>query len=440
MDIIAINESFRYIDVVDDLIPIEDIKKSEYDFKIPTIVPTNWSTYCEITQEEYDIEFNRKHSVPMKVLHSTTNIVVAGGAAARPLYVSNKEVYTDIDIFIHGIFDEQLFWNKVNEVAEKLITLTIEVNRDYQISQKMKKGIIVIGIALNGQLIIEYQIILRMYHTISSIIHAFDIPSCCVCYDGYKTYTTTLGAYAHANQVNIAITKYRSTSFERRLVKYFNRGYGLAFIGYNVEKGYNTERRQYELYNIMQHKYLCITITDRNDNKFIGHVYTSNIYRSNIDSEYSCINPKIHSYNELVTHIQCIEDVGIILRQNSHSLIDYSKFYGMEVTDIILLYRNGIDKIIGRHCDKIQNTTLRGIKLMKFSKLVIRDIIDVILAEDEYAANKKIMDILFEQILLYSGYIPKWLIIQDPQRQYTAAINPIIENTEDWYGSDLYVE
>lgn len=439
MNIININESFRYINVVDDLIPVDKIDYQGYEFNVPTVIPVKWGIYRKISQEQYMAEFDRKHSIAFKVLQSTENVAVAGGAAARPLYILNKNVYTDIDLFIYGIFDEQEYWNKVNEIAEKIIILTIEQNSSFRITQKMKKGIVVIGVILKDQLVIEYQIILRMYHTLSSIIHAFDIPSCCVAFDGYRAYTTTLGAYAHSHQVNLVHTIYRSTSFERRLVKYFTRGFGLGLIGYNLKNGYQIVKYMDNTRTCkLNHKYLNIHVYSKNGNKIIGNVNTIYWNRAQIDNEYANIGLNIRSYHELVTHIQCIEDAGLILQQHTPVSVDYSDFYNMKVSDIIKLYPNGIERHISKQCNKIQNTRIKDLKLMAFSKTIIREIIDIILNENELLATKKIMDILYEQIQIYANYIPEWLIVQDPQRQYTAAINPVIENPENWYGTDLY--
>lgn len=435
MEIIAINDSFRYIDVVDDLIPIETLKASKYDFSIPTIIPVNWVVaYKEITQNEYDTEFNRKHSIAGEMLRTTENVVIAGGAAARPLYMTNKNVYTDIDIFIYGILDEVEFWKKVNEIAQKITSLSISMShRECIISQKMKKGIVVIGISSSDhQLLIEYQIILRMYHTVSSIIHAFDIPSCCVAYDGHTAFTTTLGAYAHTNQVNLVSTTYRSTSFERRLVKYFERGFGLGLIGYDVDKAYNSRL------GTLTHRYLHIDINTKSGNTIIGNVSTVTYYGRHMDSEYSAIHPKVHTYKELVTQIQCIEDIGVILRTNSHKPVDYSLFHDLDVSKILELYPGVSQRLIEKQCDQIQRTELRNLKNLKFSKTIVTEIINIVLTETEFVATKKINDILMEQINIHARYIPEWLIVQDPQRQYTAAINPIIEDPEDWYGTGLY--
>lgn len=441
MDIISINDNYRYIDAVNDLIPISKIKSSLYDFKVPTVIPETWGIYKEISQEEYDIEFKRKHNVAFEMLQSTENVIVAGGAAARPLYISNKNLYIDIDIFIYGITDEELFWKKINEIVEKITTLSINASKNCDITHVIKKGILIVGVFSNDKhcTLMEYQIILRMYHTLSSVIHAFDIPSCCVAYNGHIAYTTTLGAYSHANQVNLISTSYRSTSFERRLIKYYDRGFGLGLIGYNITKGLIISIPQSLL--MLLHNYLNIIVKSAQDNCIIGknislkrhHKYTSN------DMDYATIKTNIKSYSDLIIQIQCIEDNGITLLSNSRKVIDYKQFYNMEVSTVIDKFPNGIDILISKQCEQIQKTELRNLKYLNFPKIIIQEIIDIILNYDEYTSNKKIRSILMEQIMVHSRYIPEWIIVQDPQRQYTASLNPIIEDPEEWYGTGLYI-
>lgn len=440
MDILAINDAHRYINVEDDLIPIENIRSKVYEFKNPTIVPNEWSPYKEITQEQYSEKFISNNNIMQKVLNTTTNVVVAGGAAAKPLYPSENIIYNDIDIFIFGILDIQEFWDKVSEIARKIILLTKGIHFNCSITQKMKKGIVIIVVVSpSGSIIKEYQIILRMYHTLSSIIHAFDIPSCCVAYDGCTAYTTTLGEYAHSYQINIVNTKYRSITFENRLVKYFKRGFGIELIGYDINKA--DDVNNHNIYpNYLKHKYLEITVYTISANKVVGKLEVSNIHSRIVDNEYSTIKRNaFRSYSDIITQIQSIEDIGLVLCDEKKS-INYSLFSMFKVSNIIEIFPNSIKSIVEKYSDKIQQSNIYDIKRMHFSKTIFNEIIQIMLLNDEITSNKKINNLLMEQINLYTDYIPDWIITQDPQRQYSASINPIIEDPEDWYGSDLYIK
>ena len=49
--------------------------------------------------------------------------------------------------------------------------------------------------------------------SVSALLHGFDVPACCVAYDGRATVMTSLAAWAHANRVNPVNPAYRSTTY-----------------------------------------------------------------------------------------------------------------------------------------------------------------------------------------------------------------------------------
>ncbi len=75
----------------------------------------------------------------------------------------------------------------------------------------------------------KYQLILRNYQTISEVLHGFDIGSCCLAFDNKKIYSTSLGIFAIRYGYNIVDMSMRSTTYEKRLSKYFDRGFGIIF-------------------------------------------------------------------------------------------------------------------------------------------------------------------------------------------------------------------
>ena len=79
-------------------------------------------------------------------------------------------------------------------------------------------------------MVIKIQIILRAFPSVSAVLHGFDIGSCCAAYDGFTARLTTLGAFSQLFRVNLINPEYRSTTYEQRLAKYFERGYALGLI------------------------------------------------------------------------------------------------------------------------------------------------------------------------------------------------------------------
>ena len=157
---------------------------------------------------------------------------------------------SDIDLFIHGL-GEGVLWAKVGEIADKLKKICTVADDGYLEDEEdltkvdilvhsMSPGLVTFTALYAGKgyeplKSIKIQVILRSYSSISAILHAFDVPSCCVAYDGRTTFLTTLGAYAQAFRVNIVHPAYRSTTYEARLLKYFDKGYALVLPNLRID-------------------------------------------------------------------------------------------------------------------------------------------------------------------------------------------------------------
>jgi hypothetical protein len=234
--------------------------------------------------------------------------------------------------------------------------------------------------------------------------------------------------------VNLVNTKYRSTSFERRLVKYFERGYGVGFIGYDLNSGFIEEKKVKKL----KHKYLDIFIHDKEGNKITGIINVTHHRKQ--DNEYSNIKNIARNYGDLLIQIQSLEDDGIILTKNDQVMVDYTYFAESCVKDIIKKYTIGINDLVNKYATKICKTPIWSMKEVPLPKKVIKELIVDFMDNDKngYYIEQKIERALYEQLNANADYLPEWIIVQDPQRQYTSAINPIIEDPEEWYGQGLF--
>lgn len=445
IQLFEINDLHRTEYAEGDIVPIETIYGEDYDLDIPLIIPDRWSSYKHTSQDKYDEIFTKKYPIIKYVLENSTNIVVAGGAAASPLYCKDKFIFTDIDIFIYGLTGD-IFWEMVNKITSMIITQSLLkcnkesgtsniINTDIKVTQKIKRGIIIIGVYTykTGQFT-EYQIILREYKTLSSIIHAFDIPSCCIAYDGNIAYTTSLGAYAISRQVNLINTKYRSPSYEDRLIKYFGRGFGLCLP--------NLDKQKFKEVNHLYLTYISVYITHRkSDLIVISNEILNRRYNRYKKEEYSDIHIKSpNTHYEYILYIKDIVNKGIILDDTGlNRIIDYTEFHKYTVDDIISnfnLFMKGW--YINNHINHILNSPIPMLKKIFISKEILYEVIDIIVNEPD-SLKERIRKITMEQILLHANYVPEWVYRHDPGRQYTASINPLIEDPIDWYGEVLYL-
>ncbi len=73
------------------------------------------------------------------------------------------------------------------------------------------------------------QVILRRYSHPSEVLHSFDLGSCQLAYDGKEVFTTSAGLLAIFMGINVVDMTRRRRTYERRLSKYSDRGFGIVF-------------------------------------------------------------------------------------------------------------------------------------------------------------------------------------------------------------------
>lgn len=215
----------------------------QYKYVVQTLAPRHWPTATPLGQAEYNRRFATEFPEVASIL-PIENVYVAGGAAAWPFGESSVKV-GDVDLFIAGIepADRVALWKKVAEVVRKLRRAFMRGagdsgRRAAAVTETLSPGLVTFTASFTNE---QYggrysdqkdarkvQIILRAFPSVSGILHGFDVPACCVAYDGRRAYLTYLAAWAHAFRVNVVCPAYRSTTYEARLVKYFGRGYALA--------------------------------------------------------------------------------------------------------------------------------------------------------------------------------------------------------------------
>lgn len=236
---VAVNDQYRRADVGDgessDLWWIEAVATvfpRVYDYPAPTFAPPHWrpAVPAAWNQAAYDEAFALEFP-EIAAIGPIENVVIAGGAAAYPLTRGPRP--SDVDIFFVGIKVEAKLWRKADEVLSALaLECAVAADGDQAVMmvQSMSPGLITVTVYRDdsGKPSLKVQLILRAYESISALLHAFDVPAACVAYDWRHAYTTTLGAYAGVYRANIVVPAYRSTTYEARLAKYFARGFALV--------------------------------------------------------------------------------------------------------------------------------------------------------------------------------------------------------------------
>lgn len=139
--------------------------------------------------------------------------------------------------------------------------------------------------------------VLRLYQTLSEILHGFDIGSCSVAFDGKQIWATTRSAYCLSRNINLVDISRLSTSFGFRMKKYFQRGFDIVFVSLDLVKfAKNWESmstvvaRKRSVQNADGISLGCFTLTtpkiDAEKNKIIiGNQYAIEIVSDTADSK-----------------------------------------------------------------------------------------------------------------------------------------------------------
>lgn len=213
----------------------------DYDFPIFINKRKKICQHTMLTQNKYNNIINKLYPKGMEILSkfnndSETFLVIAGGSAAKPFFtIEDDTCYEgDMDFFIinPNIFKKKLDQRVITyKYANKICNYIRQNKKEIEkIEYELKKGILNLNVTYNNGSNFKYQIILKVYSSISCLIHSFDIGSSCIAFDGKTTYMTDMGAYSQINAINLIVPEYNSPTFEKRLKKYFHRGYDLGLI------------------------------------------------------------------------------------------------------------------------------------------------------------------------------------------------------------------
>lgn len=452
--VLETDSKYRYSGVVGDLFTLDEIKvvkEIKQSFSEPMLV--HKSKYDNFSDLQKVLKFNTNEDFALKFFEKfpelkgvfNNNTFVAGGLV-QELLANNYSETQDVDIFIYGtenptevvdsLFDN-IISNLINIKVEKRIQNDTKNKRkileldeyresekkDLELHFKRSKNCI----TLNN----KYQVILRLYKTKSEVLHGFDIGSSAVGFDGEKVYFTTLSKFAYEYSCNIVDTTRRSTTYERRLVKYFDRGFSIVLPNFNIKMLDDRIYRKYDIPNICEMNQFCFSYLSVDENMILINLFHFE-NRHTETSDYDAGND-----NEYATFFL---NVNHLLNGDNNSIISFSDNHKNIIYDPKVFTRHKIQYFYREYADKLnsnrfpRHTCSKYIRLAPVNELVMMDRkqlknicetqsqIVMRLAESYENANKNI----------------QWKT-QDPMSQLTGSFNPIIENPEEWYGKLYYI-
>jgi len=155
----------------------------------------------------------------------------------------------DCDVYYENKFNDVPVNETIINFTRKILKILRQYKDKYRphlLNVNIDKNIHVINNCYTTTLYIgcyKIQFIMRLYKSVSEILHGFDLGSSAVGFDGSQVYLTTLSKYSYENMVNIIDTTRRSTTYEKRLSKYFYFGFDIIVPHFDFDKYIN----EYEL-------------------------------------------------------------------------------------------------------------------------------------------------------------------------------------------------
>lgn len=467
--ILAKDAKSRYEGITDDLHPLKSLVSDKIlDYDLPTLVQSNFD-YNESIKLCNDIVAFKKtfyEKYPFLVGLDMKNLLIAGGSVGDIVRKQNNRK-VDVDFFVYG-----LELDEANQRVKQWVVDVINCAKKYLEPKKSKskkesssdddtsseysseespprktrgkkctikdRDLDCSMVRNNNTLLInicgtKLQLIFRLYKTKSEILHGFDLGSSAVGFDGKQVLFTTLGKFCYEHSCNIIDTTRRSTTYECRLEKYFDRNFNIVMPKLDITK-LRTEYFAYGLKEMCILPYFKFAYTDIIGNKIKSHSFhnkysvTSDYQLDDID-EYKSFSINIYNlvndinffyYTSESTDTEVIDVLNKPPRLAKGSIIAFYE----------LLHKN------------ISNKNIDVIKLKQFLPIEKTATIVTNLIEGKDATYldtliKKQTDVVLKKLAKLEKRdhsVINW-ITQEPGTQVSGSFNPIIKDEKDWYGT-----
>ena len=470
-DVLETDIQFRNLnnlDSLEDLWLIDDIDfTKDWDYSLPTIhsdrtVSIRNNLIRDLNQ--FQALFVKQYSRYFSAV-KFDNILIAGGCVTGVLFQQHSFLENDVDIFIYGLNQKQ-----ADMKVKQLIQQIYQSYKDDLLSQYLKKinneGMnrqsltneeIAMVLAENPSinnirnrycLSLEFdnlkiQIIFRLYRSISEILHGFDLGSSAIGYDGKQVYFTSLSRFSYEYLSNIVDTTRRSTTYEHRLEKYYQRGFQIILPYLDIKK-LPTRYLKYRLPEVCQLPYFVFSYTGLQGNKI--HLQKLIEWGPNVnhtdeekpDSDY--LPAEVDEYKVFYLNLKNLVKRG-------YDFYYYSERMNLDIlTDPPYITSSRVIDFYDSIGKRIFNGSNFNAKIFStyFSPELIPDIVNQLFIEKNY---KYLNQMIQKQKQLILNRLQKiremnhsqinW-ITKNPGSQLTSSFNPIIADPADWYG-DYYL-
>ena len=366
-----------------------------------------------------------------KVLLTTFcgELILAGGAPRYYLTKDDKYEWkgpNDVDFFFVGV--SELRANEILKASIRILStgecVTIMRNEYVTTITKNSK---------------KYQFIHRIYPKLDLVIGGFDLANCAVAYDGVELYTTPLACFSIVNRLEIINVSRRSTSYEYRLRKYYQRyGLRIVFPGTSLEAIIKRDHFfscKYSTYNLPY-----ISLQKKSD-------YQNN--NNTVICLSSCRKPNGNGkqqesdYEDNLSDAEWVVGKGnckMAIRGNLGAIHVYAssvgeafgedcrvpgKNYLFDPQKLLRTFQNADVKMIKSWFPKRAAKIAKAMADKDMEKLSILCVeISMVALKNLGKAKNKLKTVTWR--------------INNPGTQWTSSINPIIKDPRDWYGKEIY--
>jgi len=428
------------------LYPLESINfDKNWDYSLPTLYSNTADINKKqliITQPHFDSEFKRRYGAYLSNF-DYSNLLIAGGSISA--IITNKEYDNDLDIFVYGLTKNQAnekLRKVINSIAESYKQSLVSSYKSQNLSEieqhnKFATEAKIVNIRNKNCVTMKLgktiQIIFRLYKSIDEILYGFDLGSCAVGYDGKNLYFTEHAKESYEYFINKVDPSRRSTTYERRLLKYQNRGFLIVLPDLDMEK-LNIDYLKYKRNEIAELPYLVFSYNQIKDNK----IFLTEIVKYG-DKKYKSDYQQVGLNQHQIFYLNLREIV-----KESDDLYYYNESFGTGILEelpainskqIIDFYDALGEKLI--KCGNLELKLLKNYFTLQNAKNITEAIligstkIPSIIEKQKKETLEK-----FSKLKLDKGL--KW-IEKDPASQISGSFNPIISSPKEWYGS-YYLE
>lgn len=454
-----------------DLFAIEDLKPAEWDYALPTLASGS-SNFGKVARSSREFA-TRWHDVTKMHLGRMDNIIIAGGSVSACLLGSTRGL-GDIDVFLYGLTPEQAT-ARVNGLIRELIedyrrvcreemdahereqdrtrggsaraatTAATKSREEPQFDFKYIRNKGCVTLIFDDKII--WQIILRIYHNKSEVLHGFDLGSSAVGFDGERVYLTSAARFAYEYSCNIIDTTHRSTTYEHRLMKYFARGFDIVMPNFNIA-ALRDVNAKYNMKDVCEMPHWVFSYSEVQGNKIKVDRFLrpdesrASDYQIDRLTEYEIFYINLHSLvwdkTDYYFFTDRVDDVMGGDGRASEGATAHPFLSRRKIID----YYDELVKKVGRRGGSLD------IRLLRRYVRGASDILRVLIGRDEDNAQfvaalargiqeEKVRVLAAADALLAREFPLEWKT-ENPGTQITASFNPIIEDMQLWYGAAYY--